>query len=221
MLIGALFCCGQYCLGIVAFLIVVGGVTVAIAIVVGGITGGVVTVLAVTVSRSVHIHAVEDDVRVAEAVVANSLMEHLEAVLGRVRSAGDIELDVGVRSDEESIGDHADRSGIDDDIVEVLAELKHQALHIVAKEELVGVRRHGTGGKDVEVVAQITAVHERSNVRSLPGEESGDALLVAEPELVSKYGTADIHTDDDNLLACESVCEREVGGYESLAFAGD
>lgn len=74
-------------------------VTIAISVGMLGIIS-VVSVAAVNVCIGVHVDAVEDDVCLGKTILANGLMEHFETLACGVAGTCNINLDIGVWSDQ-------------------------------------------------------------------------------------------------------------------------
>ena len=78
--------------------------------------------------------------------------------LRRVVGTADEDGEVGMLTNLEGIGDEADRGGVEDDIVVLLAEEGDNLTEIITGQELGGVGRYRTGKEQVEVVVDTRAL---------------------------------------------------------------
>ena len=105
----------------------------------------------------------------------------------------------------QGVGDEADRSRVDEDVVVLLAQMGEDDIQRRAGDELRGVGRNGTGQQQVEVV--VDAGRQDLILHLLPGgivvgEQRGDAVLVVvNLEELCQTRLTDVETNEDGLLA--------------------
>ena len=143
-------------------------------------------------------------------IVAAEAYKRLRCLKKGVVGAGHIELEVGVAGDEEGIGNHTDRCRVDNNVVELVAQLAHHAGHVCRHEQFIGVRRDRPGGQYIEVCVDLALDKQCVDVAFLPREVGGHATLVGKPEVVRQHRAPEVHTYYHHLLAHERVGESKV-----------
>ena len=100
-------------------------------------------------------------------------MQCFETVFRGIICSSDENLQVGEPREEKTVGNHADGGAVDDDIIEILAEVLHQVSHSVGHHQFVGVRRYGAGGKYEQIRILVRLADEFFNIVALSGKIGG------------------------------------------------
>lgn len=119
--------------------------------------------------------------------------------------------------ENERVGDGVDGGRVDDDAVELLAELADDLVHPLAHQQLGGVGRQGPGRQHVEVR------HGRGAHRvvdALAEQHGGDAVIRARTKDAVQARAPQIEVDEQDARAGLGEGDGERGGGGSLALAG-
>lgn len=176
--------------------------------------------VATVVAAGSEVDAVEYDVDIVEAFGLVERVDERDALALCSSLACNIDGEVDDTVDERGIGDDADRSGIDDDVVVLLSQLFEHLVQSCRHEQFVRVRRNGTAREDIEAVGDGSLANEAIERNGVVGEVGRDTLLGRQSEYVAEFGVADIESDDDDAFGHECESESEVGRDERLSFVG-
>ena len=141
-----------------------------------------------------------------EAVV--ELVEVVLAVLHHEDEAGDL------LGQDDGVGDHVDRRGVDDDVVKVLLDVGKQAVHLLGREQLRRIRRDLAGGQHVQIFGFRLA---DLDLFGQPGEDLGESVLVLHAEIAVNRRLAHIAVDQQNALRGGGDGDGEIDRVGRLA----
>ena len=163
-------------------------ITVPVAIAVFLAIAVVPAVLAVAVIVAVlllfHVQAVDNGAQTGQTLVGVQLVDELVVVLMRIVGTAYVNADVGDACYELRVGDHADRGGVEHDIVVVFFQQFDGIVQGFARQQLRGVGRDSSAGQDVEVGRQVRRLYHASQICTLRSNQIlGDtAFLVRNME---------------------------------------
>ena len=120
----------------------------------------------------------------------------------RIVGTAYVNADVGNACYELRVGDHADRGGVEHDIVVVFFQQFDGIVQGFARQQLRGVGRDGSAGQYMKIVRYFGRQYHGTQIGTLgSGEETGDSLfLVVYAEDLVQSRLADVEPHDDDFL---------------------
>ena len=139
------------------------------------------------------------------SLVVLAVPEHDDGAVGAARQHG-------------GVGDRQQRRRVDDDHLEVHAEVLEQLLHGVGLEQLGGVRRRRTAGQDLEAARVLL---DRAVDGDLAEEHVGEADVRNQAEDLRDARTAQVAVDEERLDLGAGQRQGQVDRDRALAVALD
>lgn len=93
-----------------------------------------------------HVQSVDNSAQTGQTLVGVQLVDELVVVLMRIVGTAYVNADVGNACYELRVGDHADRGGVEHDIVVVFFQQFDGIVQGFARQQLRGVGRDGSAG---------------------------------------------------------------------------